>query len=334
MGLNLDQVKTELGAYIKANPNILSAFVYAQEVKINKYVKTLTKINGEYPSIHAIMGRVVQGFKSEWEELGNANFRAKLLKAYKQKVNFGFKPSDVMGTWLAENYVEGKSLEEQPISKFIMEELKKAIIRDINTLSMTGVRDDANASGQFGKSLDGVKTLLTKGLANTDDPMFSIPLEALTAANVVDQIKAFELGLPTEFSDLKVFVSRSVGMLYRDAYTAEYGGNNDYTSGSSTKTPLLGLEIVMLDIPGNVIFATPEENFLRLIDIIDKPEITDIQKADYKLKLFFEFTLAYEFAINALVFVGNFDGAAVRGLGNEELNTLYFPDEVFEPVTP
>lgn len=329
MGLNLDQVKTELGAYIKANPNILSAFVYAQEIKINKYVKTLTKINGEYPSIHAIMGRVVQGFKSEWEELGSAHFRAKLLKGYKQKVNFGFKPSDVMGTWLAENYVEGKSLEEQPISKFIMEELKKAIIRDINTLSMTGVRDDVNASGEFGKSLDGVKTLLTKGLANTTDPMFSIPLEAPTTANIVDQYKAFELGLPTEFSDLKVFVSRSVGMLYRDAYTAEYGGNNDYTSGSSTKTPLLGLEIVMLDVPGNVIFATPDENFLRLIDIVDKPDVTDIQKADYKLKLFFEFTLAYEFAINALVFVGNFDGAAVRGLGNATLNALYFPDEVF-----
>lgn len=329
MSLDLDQVKTELGAYIKANPNLLSAFVYAQEVKINKYVKTLTKINGEYPSIHSIMGRVVQGFKNDWEELGNAHFRAKLLKSYKQKVNFGFKPSDVLGSWLAENYVEGKSLEEQPIAKYIMDDLGKAVIRDLNSLSMTGVRDDANASGAFGKSLNGIKTLLTKGLANTTDPMFSIPLEVLTAANIVDQMKAFEEGLVVDIPIERVFVSRSVGLLYRDAMRNEYGANNDFDSGMAAKTPLLGIEIVMLDIPGNVIFATTANNFLRLIDIVDKPGITDIQKQDYKLKLFMEFTLNYDFALNALVFVGNFDGAAVRGLGNAEMNALYFPDETF-----
>src|SRR5690606_33680222 len=166
------------------------------------------------------------------------------------------------------------------------------------------------------------------------DPMFSIPLDAVTAVNVLDVVEDFETQLPTRFAKFPVFMSRPMALLYKKAWRDTYGNNTDFTANSAGRTPLLDLEVIVLPIPGHVIFTTVDNNLLRLIDIVDKPEITDIQKQDYVLKLFMEFTLNYDFAVNPFVFVGNFDGDAVRGLGNDALNKLYFPVEVFEPVTP
>lgn len=332
--MNLEHIKTELGKYIQDNPNLLSSMVYNPEITINKYAKTLTKVKGEYPMIHSLMSHVVQGFKSEWQPLGEANFRAKLLRSFKQKVNFGFKPSDAFGTWLASLYVEGKDMADQPIAKHITDDLAKQVQIDLDILSIEGERDDANADGQFGKSLNGLLTLLKNGLLSTTDPMFSIPLEVATLVNIIDVVEDFETQLPNRYAKGKVFMSRPMALLYKKAWRENYGDNTDFSANSAGRTPLLDLEIVVLPIPGNVIFTTVDGNLLRLIDIIDKPEVTDIQKQDYLLKLFMEFTLNYDFAINQLVFVGNFDGDAVRGLGNDNLNKIYFPEEEFEPVTP
>ncbi|KAA5532796.1 hypothetical protein [Paenimyroides baculatum] len=334
MSIKLDQVQEELGTYIQENPNLLSSMVYEAEITVNKYAQTLTKINGEYPMVHSLMSHVVQGFKSEWQELGEANFRAKLLKSFKQKVNFSFKPSDMLGTWLAKLYTEGKDAKDHQISEHITDDLKKQVIIDLEILSMEGERDDANADGEFGKSLNGLLTLLKKGLLSATDPMFSIPLEVAVLANILDVVEEFETGIPLRYAKGPVFMSRPMALLYKKAWRDTYGDNTDFSANSAGRTPLLDLEIIVLPIPGNVIFTTVDGNLKRLIDIIDKPEITDIQKQDYVLKLFMEFTLNYDFAINQLVFVGNFDGDAVRGLGNNELNKIYFPQEVFEPVTP
>ena len=334
MSIKLDQVQEELEKYIQDNPDILSSMVYETDITLDKYATTLTKIKGEYPMIHSLMSHVVQGFKSEWQQLGEANFRAKLLKSYKQKVNFGFKPSDVLGTWLAKLYVEGKEMEEHTIAKHIIDDIKKQIKIDLEILSMEGVRDDANADGEFGKSLNGLITLLALGLQSTTDPMFSIPLEVPTLTNIIDVVEDYETQIPLRYANGPIFMSRPMSLLYKKAWREQYGDNNDFSANSAGRTSLLDLEIVVLPIPGNVIFTTVDGNLKRLIDIVDKPEITDIQKQDYLLKLFMEFTLNYEFAINQVVFVGNFDGNAVRGLGNDELNKIYFPEEEFEPVTP
>ena len=65
---------------------------------------------------------------------------------------------------------------------------------------------------------------------------------------------------------------------------------------------------------------------IRLIDVFDKPAITDTQIQDYILKIFMEFWLGYDFAINELVYVAVFDGSD-RGLQVDTLNTLYYDSE-------
>ncbi len=327
MEINIDQIKDELGAYIKENPNVLSPAIYSKEVTIDKHCETITKVNGEFPSFASIMSHVVQGFSSEWTEMGEIQFNAKKLSAYKQKVNFAFVPADMVGTWLARMYEEGKSLEEMPISKYIFEKIHEKIVSDVEILSLRGKRDDNDNVKTFGKSLNGWATIITAIKADKKFPGFSIPLQAFSKINILDQFKAFEEGLPANTEIKKVFCSKKIGMWYKDAYKSEYGSNPTYKEGDSMRTPLLDIEIVPLNMPDDIFFATPDWNMKKLVDLINGAKITDIQKLDYKLKVFFEFTLNYDTAINQVCFIGNFDAEAVRGLNNKEQNELFFPEE-------
>lgn len=327
--INVQDVKKEIGEFVENNKDIVSAGVYSDEIALNKHCVTITSINGKFPSFHQIMGHVVQGFKPQWQKLGEAEFKHKILQNFRQKVNFEIIPDEVLNTWLAELFIEGKTKEEHPISKKIMEDLMKKVVDDLDDLSQSGEFDPANASGQFGKSLDGIATAIVKALADLKHPAFKIPLAVITDANRIDQIKKFEYGLPkkTRKKVKKLFMSTTNQMKYADAYEKEYGTKVTYKDNDTIKTPLTKLEIVGLDsIPDDLYFAPVEGVMARLIDVFDKPQVTDIQVLDYVLKIFMDWFLGYDFLINELVYVAVFDDSD-RGLGNAVLNELYYDSE-------
>lgn len=327
--INVQDVKKELGEYIENNTDVVSAGVYSDEIALNKHCVTITSINGQFPSFHQIMGHVVQGFKAQWQKLGEAEFKHKILKNFRQKVNFEIVPDEVLNTWLAELFTEGKSKEEHPISKKIMEDLMKKVIDDLDDLSQTGVYDPVNAAGQFGKSMNGIAQAIIEALADLDHPAFKIPLDVITDANRLDQMIKFEFGIPkkTRKKVKKLFMSTTNKMKYAAAYEKEYGTKVTYKDSDTILTPLTKLEIVGLDnIPDTLYFAPAEGVMARLIDVFDKPQVTDIQILDYVLKIFMDWFLGYDFLINELVYVAVFDDSD-RGLGNAELNELYYDSE-------
>lgn len=333
--MTIEDVKKELGEYISDNKTIVSAGVYSDEIQINKYCKTITAVKGKFPAFTKVMGHVVQGFKAEWQALGEAEFKHKILQNYRQKVNFPIVPDEVLHTWLATLFVEGKTAEEHPISKEIMDDLMAKVIDDLDDLSQSAEYDALNSSGQYGKSLDGIEQQRVKALANVTHPAFRIPLDAITSANILDVFKAFEKGIPKKQRKKvkRVFVSADVALEYADQYEKEYGTNVNYTADGNIKTPRLKFEIVGLNsVPDDFFVATIEGNLCRLIDVFDKPTITDIQKHDYILKIFMDFFLGYDFMINEITYVGVFDDSD-RGLGNAELNALYYDSEKLV-VTP
>jgi hypothetical protein len=99
-----------------------------------------------------------------------------------------------------------------------------------------------------------------------------------------------------------------------------------YTDNKGYRTILGDRELIGL--PGlngsDVIFATPDENFLRLIDINDEPVITDVQSQDYDVKIFMEWWEGVQFHTNQMVVVGVVDGT-VSGLGAPDLDEKYYP---------
>ena len=328
--MNIQDIKKELGEYIANNPNIVAQTgVYSPDITLNKYCKTVTAVKGKFPQFNQIMSRVVQGYKAEWQALGEASLIGKKMENFHQKVNFPIVPSEVLNSWLAFLYTEGLKADQHPISKYIIADLMLKVIDDLEDLSQTGVYNAVNAAGNYGQSLNGIAKVILNGLQDETHPVFRIPLNAITPANILNEVKSFEKKLPkkTRKKVKYLFMSSNLKMEFMDQYEQEYGTKVTYTDNDTVKTPLTKLEIVGLDsIPDSLIFATVEENMIRLIDVFDKPAVTDIQIQDYLVKLFMEFWLGYDFAINELVYVAVFDGSD-RGLQDEDLNTLYYDSE-------
>ena len=220
-----------------------------------------------------------------------------------------------------------------PISQYILnEELKPQIQDDLQELSINGVYNAANADGSFGESLDGIKTVLTKIVADADHPAFQIPLTALTDTNIVDQVTAYDRAIPEKMKSKvkKIFMSHSNKERYILDFQEKYGDNK--YAADSMKTYLGGRDIVGLpNLSTDVIFSTVDRNMIKLIDKIDNPpKVTSVQVLDYTVKLFMEFWLGYDFWINELVFVSNYTDTTY-GIGSTANNQLYFG---IDGVTP
>lgn len=329
--MNIDQILEETIRFKDQNPTVLNAAVMSKEILLNRIARLIPKIRGEFASVNSVMGHVVQQFSATWTEMGDAQFRGKQLKNYHQKVNFAFTPAEILGSWIEQKYDEGVELKDKSISKHLLTMLTAKIISDVNILSVKGVFDAATPT-VFGASMDGLNKIHTNLLANTVNPCFKIPTDAIDDTNILDVVMAFEKGLPEAIKDgiKELRMSTTNAQNYKILYEDNFGKNMDYTGGKGTRSRLG--ERLLVAIPGmsnDIIAATIDGNFVRMIDTIENPgTITDVQKLDYKLKVFGEFTLGYDYAVNELV-VLNDPTATERGLGDDDLNALYYPEEDF-----
>ncbi len=331
--MNVEQIRKELLRYIAKKPKLLQAAILSAEILLNNYARTITKVRGEYPTLHSLIGHVVQGFNSQkWTPFGEVQFRKKIMQNYHQKVDFTLDPAEIIGTVLEVMYDEGKPLAQKSISKHAIDLLLAKIISDVNILSVSGVYDASKIgldSPEFGYSMDGLNTIIEKGLANTENPYFLIPGDAITETNIIDVYTAYERNLPELVKNrvTKLFVPAVDAETYKLAYEDKFGDNK--FQNNSLKTRLGNREIVA--IPGlkkGTIASTIDNAFVKMVDIIDNPaNITDVQVDKRILNILGEFTLGYDFAINELTYVHTVDGSKNRGLNNADLNKLYYPEE-------
>lgn len=323
--IEIDDVVKELKTWLAHNPKLISATLNRAEITLDKHAKPLTKIKGKFPQAHTLLNDVVQGFSTEWHAMGKLQIEHKILQNYHQKVNFSIVPAEILHSYFAELYAENKDPKEMPISKYIIDnELLPKVIDNMATLSISGKYDPARKK-EFGYSMDGILTILDKGTeAEAKYPMFRIPLDALTDTNMVDQVTKFERKIPSKMKKKikKIFMSENNVERYILDYEERFGQNK--FQGDSLKTRLGKREIVILEgMEDDRIFATTEGNLRRLIDIFDPPRITDVQKQDYEVKIFMEFWKGYDFLINQLVFVSNYENTTY-GLGSAAENQKYY----------
>lgn len=327
MAINVTQMAAELGAYSRTNNKEIRQMAL-QKTATAKFMRTVTSVKGKFPALQSITGRLVQGFTAVWTPLGVTKFKVNPLVNYQQKVNYEFVPATVNSTWISHLYDESKKPVDMPISKYLIEkEIMPAVARDREYLIGQGEYDAANV-GTFGKSMDGIATIITKGLAaNSDNPVYQVPLEPVTLANVVDQVNEFEQKLPTEIRSLitKIYMSETLVEQYALNFFKTYGVQPTYTPEGGMKTIVGKRQLIGLPSLNdtNVIFATPDENFLRLIDLNDEPIINDIQALDYKVKVFMEWWEGPAFYTNQMVVAGVIDGT-IEGLAPAGANEEYY----------
>jgi len=313
--------------YVKNNTKIIDGmFARALTTTLDAHAKKITKVKGEFPQFHSILTHVVQGFTTEWNELGTAEFKHKVLQNFHQKVNYPIIPAEILPSALAELYEEDKPIKNKAIVKYILNDLMNKVKDDIEILSITGTYDSASL-GVFGNAMDGIVKKVDDAVANTDHPAYRIPLNALTDDNIVDEITTFERKLPKFMKKKikKIFISENNLERYQLNYEDRFGAKTTYKEGDKTKTRLGKRILVGIpDLPDDVIFATIDGNLAKLVDIYNKPAFTDFQVQDYKLKVFMEWWLGYDFLINEAVFVANFVDTT-EGLGNADLMAKYYP---------
>lgn len=330
MSVNIDQVLEETKKFAAQNPTILNAAVMSNDIVLNRYAKLIPKIRGEFASVNSVMGHVVQAFSDTWTETADVQFRGKQLKNYHQKVNFAFTPAQILGSWIQQKYDEGVDLKDKTISKHVMTMLSAKIISDVNILSVKGVFNAGTPTAWLA-SMDGLNQIHTALLANTVNPCFKIPTDAITSTNILDVVLAFEKGIPEQYRDSikDIKMSTTNAQNHKILYEDTFGKNTDYNGAKGNFTRLGERPIIGISgMTANQIVATVDGNFVRLIDVVENPAaITDVQKLDYKIKVFGEFTLGYDYAVNELVMMSTSAVGAVRGLGNSTLNALYYPEE-------
>lgn len=326
--MQINDVAKELNTFLANNPTLISTELNRAVSALDQNTRPITRVKGQYPQGHTLLEDVVQGFAPEWNDLGGPQIEHKILKNYHQKVNFGLIPSQILNSYWADLYAENLTKEQMPISRYIIEnELLPKVIDNMVHLAVHGEYDPNNL-GVFGKSMDGIKKKLTDMLAAdpaTDHTPFKIPLSAITDTNIVDQMTLFERSLPSKLKRQinKVFVGENFAERHLIQYQNQFGQNQFQQDDQRTR--LGKREIVVLDgYEGDLIFATTDNNFRRLIDVFDgAPAITDIQKQDYQIKIFMEFWKGYDFLIDQLVCVSNYTDN-IRGLGTQALNQKYY----------
>lgn len=338
MSININLVADAIKKHTVINKEVSKAdFARATSTSLDMYAKKVTKIKGSYQIMHSIMTHVVQGFgDATWKELGEYSVAAKELVNYHQKVNFGFVPASVLSTFLADWYEEDKKPTDKEIAKKITEWILIQVQEDVEILSQIGEFDAAKAHGAFGYSMNGLQQVYYNALADVTNPTFKIPVDAITDDNIIDVILAFEKGLPTRLKKKikTIHTSNSNIERYETAYFDKYGSHPTYKDSDLLKAPLRSAKrsLVGHDVADDVLYATVDGNLLNLIDVIDNPtSFTDVQVADYKIKMFMEFWKGYDFLINQAVCTANFTDN-VRGLGDDAKMRLYYPSELDLPV--
>lgn len=327
-------LQAELQRYTVQNKNISkSDFARATETIVDKYCRKVTKIKGSYQVLNSIMSHVVQGFKPEWQALGEFSVRDKELKNYHQKVNFPIIPAQVLSTALADLYEEEEEITNKKICKIIVDWVLTQVKDDMELLSMIGDYNIITASGAFGHSLNGWNKIVKSQLTNTVRPVYKIPCDAITDNNIYDVVLSYERRLP-KLLKLKIkdiFMSSHNLESYSIAYQDKFSQTPKYDEADRLKSPLSKRRLVGFDnLADDVIFCTIDGNMLNLIDVIDNPtRFTSVQVQDYTVKLFMEFWKGYDFLMPEAVCVADFSGE-VTGLGNDDLMELYYPHEQLE----
>jgi hypothetical protein len=153
--------------------------------------------------------------------------------------------------------------------------------------------------------MDGFCTILEDAhTAGTSNINF-ISLETLTATNIFDQIEEFAKGVDELYQSLsmKVFVSRGLYSAYHRRRRDLHGQDTNY---DGAKDIIEGTNLSLVPLPSmagkDIIFSTPKENFIRLINRNEGASNINVESVDRQIKIFADWYEAVGFGIEEAVF--------------------------------
>jgi len=328
--INVDAIKNEVIRYGNAKPTALNPAVLSKEILLNQFAKPLAKVKGQWSFPSILMTNLLQAFSDKWTDYGTAQFNNKVAKNYHLKVNFGVNPYDVYGTWEEELYEEDKTPAEMPISKYLVEMIGSKITSELAAATIISKYDATqvgSSSPDLRKIMNGIDEVVNGISTDTVNPGFLIPIDASLANAPGAKVNAFERALPQGVAVSQILVPLELFFDYVEERETPANEVVDYNAAYRKKTKY-GRDLI--GVPGlTKMIAWVDGNLFRLYDRKDNPaQIDDVQVQDYVMKIFIQFHLGYDFAVNQYVFVETSDALKKRGLNDAEQNALYYPNEL------
>jgi hypothetical protein len=308
--ITVSELKSEFGTYIGTNQKDIMKLL-VQPTASEKFMTTVMSGDLEYRAAKAVIDDLVQGFQKGWTPKGTAAFTPISIPQRRHKIDLAFYPDEVFDSWLGFLTDEKSDRKTWPITRYIIEQLVIPKVNDNRELKMIGkgtyaavVDDVAQATGL---SMDGFVTILKNKYAAGTSNINFIELESLTADNIFDQVEEFagQISELYQQMSMRVFVSRDWYRKYhmrrRDLHGLDtnYDGQKDIIEGTNlTLTPLPSMT------GENLMFATPQANFIRLMNRNAGASNISVESIDRQIKVFADWHESVGFGIEEAIFCG------------------------------
>lgn len=284
--------------------------------KDSRYM-TRVQSNTDYIASDAIITEVSQEFTPKWTPKGTMKFTPIRIPYRRHKINVSILPADVIKSWLLFMWEQGKTMQEMPITKYIIENHIIPKVLDDITRSMIGKGkyEAAPADVRTGdegrpaaKSMDGFETILVEGkktgehkinyFKDAKDPFTLKGQELLDYVDsFVDAINDFFVG-PLEIHCSEQFLTHYQREDF--AVNGKYTGQSIGDKVRFTKFTFAPMES-MYNSP--ILFATTKNNFIELVDYSKAQNcINKLEEVDYEVKIFGEYSLSTGFKIGEAVY--------------------------------
>ena len=306
--ISLQDLKTAFGTYIGTNQKDILRLL-TQPTVSEKYMTTVASQDLVYRASKAVIDDLVQGFQKTWTPKGKAKFTPIEIPQRRHKIDLSFYPDEIMETWLGFLGDEASDRKVWPITRYIIEQLILPKVLDNRELKLIGTGTYAapvdGTAQAVGLSMDGFCTILrAKHTAGNSNVNF-IPLEPLTEENIFDQVEHFGKNVDALYIDLSmnVFLSRKWYAAYHRKRRDLHGMDTNYTG---MKDVIEGTNLTLVPLPSmtaeNIIFTTPKENFIRLINRNNGASNITVESIDRQIKVFADWYESVGFGIEEAVF--------------------------------
>ena len=317
--VNVDELYEEFGTYLsQANIRLDIIQKLTHKTESQQYMTTKQAIT-EWRAANGLITSVVQQFVAKWTPLGSSKFTPITIKNRHHKVNLPITPDDINDSWLSYLYDEGMTVDQMPVTRFIIEQmLRPKIEEDIEMLLIaTGEFEElsevteGDAGQATGKSMDGYITILKdKKAVGTSNVNFFTPSEAITDDSIVDVLEAYSDWVENKAplyakKGMNIFIDPKLYKKFKRRYRELYPVTKNEDS-SKDSPDFSNLNFVPLEAMRGTttFFSTPKENFIRLVHKNAAGGETKLflQVENYTVKVFAEFWLGVGFALEELVF--------------------------------
>ena len=160
--IEVDDIKQELGPYLSQGNNIDVLQQLYQGFSTSKFLNWKRAVTEYKATISEAVDHVVQQFSKDWTPKSGAKFKPLTIKNYHHKVDFAIVPSEVGESWLFSLYDEGKTPDQMPITRYIIDKVLLPKITDDIEMVMIGKAKFVDGSKKTEEVMDGIETQLVE----------------------------------------------------------------------------------------------------------------------------------------------------------------------------